>query len=296
MAKRVVRKSASKPSRPEKSLSGRRRHPDALENPEAIDEAIANPPKKPVKAERVAKVVNLIVSVGDDDRGRTFEEFLDFIRDSLGVVPGPTALWSCADCGRDVKGDAKECPKCKSKRFNVERNKGPHVALTGGYYIVDGKVCLPDDYDPKRENFKTGSHPPVWAGGPKTAAAPKIGAAQKQMDWDLENLSSDEYDRKYQLGKYAPKSESAAEHDARMRRERAAKAAAAAAREEEELEEFEWDEDDVNDDEKLGKVADESASAAVKKMKSKPKRVVRTVAQHKEQTKTAKRVVRKVKK
>lgn len=261
MAKKVVRKSASKEPRPEKSLSGKRRHPDALENPEANDAAItAKSTKQNPQAQRVAKVVHLIISVGDDDRERDFDAFVDDIKKKLGA-PAKVV---------DSKGN---------------RSKGPHVSTTGGYYILDGKVCLPEDYDAKRQAFKKGAVPPSWAGGPKTNSM--TGAStQKQLDWDLENLSEDEYDKKYGLGKYKPKPksyETSAEHDARMRRERAAAKAA----EDDELEEFDWDEDDALDDEKMGKVADASASAAVKKMKS--KKVVKKPA-------PKKRAVRRVKK
>lgn len=40
------------------------------------------------------------------------------------------------------------------------------VTNMGGYYLVDGRVCLPDDYDPATRGFKPGAHPPLWAMGP----------------------------------------------------------------------------------------------------------------------------------
>lgn len=40
------------------------------------------------------------------------------------------------------------------------------VTNLGGYYLVDGKVCLPDDYDPTTRGFKPGAHPPLWAMAP----------------------------------------------------------------------------------------------------------------------------------
>lgn len=40
------------------------------------------------------------------------------------------------------------------------------VTNLGGYYLVDGRVCLPDDYDPKTRGFKPGAHPPLWAMAP----------------------------------------------------------------------------------------------------------------------------------
>lgn len=40
------------------------------------------------------------------------------------------------------------------------------VTNMGGYYLVDGRVCLPDDYDPATRGFKKGAHPPLWAMAP----------------------------------------------------------------------------------------------------------------------------------
>jgi hypothetical protein len=238
-----------------------------LENPEAADEVLETKPKTQAKAQRIAKVVNLIVSVGDDDRARDFEKFLADIKKSLGAVEPPFI----------DKKTGKRLP-------------GTHVAMTGGYYILDGKVCLPEDYDRRKQTFRTGAYPPPWAGGPKHSTV-KVGIAQKQMDWDLENLSSDEYDKKYRIGKYAPPQESEQEHRERMRRQRAEAKKQRELQEEAELEEFEWDEDDLADDKKLGAAADESASAAIKKLKSGKKVVVKKKA-----ATPAKKVVRRVKK
>lgn len=238
--KKVVRKKSASSKKPQLSIAATRKVRDALENPEANDEVIlaGGAPKKVGKAKRVAKVVHLIVSVGDDDRSRSFEDFVKFIQAQLGTT----------EYGKP----------------------GVHSAVTGGHYILDGKVCRPEDYDKRRQNFKPGAQPPSWAGGEKTASV-KVATVQRQMDWDIENLSSDEYDRKYKIGKYAPPQETTAEHEARMRRQRAEAQAAKEA----ELEEFDWDEGDENDDVKMGKVADASASRAIKKLKAK-KRVVST--------------------
>lgn len=40
------------------------------------------------------------------------------------------------------------------------------VTVTTNYYLVDGKVCDPKDYDLKTKDFKPGAHQPAWAGGP----------------------------------------------------------------------------------------------------------------------------------
>jgi hypothetical protein len=84
-------------------------------------------------ASMIAKSVNLtlqfkvIASSGDKDRERTYEQYLGDIRNALATI------------GVD------------------------HVTPVGGYYIIDGKVCLPEDYDPETQNRKPGTRPPVWA-------------------------------------------------------------------------------------------------------------------------------------
>jgi hypothetical protein len=77
-----------------------------------------------------AKHYSIIVSAGTEDRDRTFEEMQQVLEDALRDIPG------------------------------VKR------VIASGYYILDGKVCKPDDYDPETQNFKAGTHPPPWAGGP----------------------------------------------------------------------------------------------------------------------------------
>lgn len=57
----------------------------------------------------------------------------------------------------DIKADLKN-PNGKTR--------AKLVTNMGGYYLVDGKVCLPDDYDPNTRGFKPGAHPPLWAMGP----------------------------------------------------------------------------------------------------------------------------------
>lgn len=77
-----------------------------------------------------AKVIRIEISVGNDDSNRTLEQFEQDVRKAL------------------VKARAKS------------------VTLQGGYYIIDGKVCLSADYDPEEQDRKPGTYPPVWAGGP----------------------------------------------------------------------------------------------------------------------------------
>lgn len=268
--KRVVKKKSAskKPSRPELSTHGKSRVPDALENPEANVQQTREP--KSEKAKRVAKVLNISISIDDSDRKRTYEKFVEDVKKSLGAVEPP---W--------IDDDGNRIP-------------GPHVAVTGGYYILDGKVCRPEDYDKKLQGFKTGATPPSWAGGPSAPAT-----QFRQMDWDLQNLTSDEYDQKYGLGKYAPKpawTESNSEHMNRMKTQRAEAKRVREAQEDEGLEEFDWEDEDVLDDAKMGKVADKSASAAVRKMKGSKgkKRVVKNAKKPAKKT-AAKKVVRRKK-
>ncbi len=78
-----------------------------------------------------AKCINLLVSVGTEDRDRSIEEFY------------------------------KEAEEALTKIARAKR-----VTLATNYYILDGKVCLTRDYDPKTQDFKPGATPPPWAGGP----------------------------------------------------------------------------------------------------------------------------------
>lgn len=87
--------------------------------------------EKSEPAKMIAKSANLslkiIVSSGTHDRDRTYEEY---IRDITAAL----------------------------KAIGVD-----YVTPAGGYYIVDGKVCLPEDYDSETQNRKPGTHPPLWA-------------------------------------------------------------------------------------------------------------------------------------
>lgn len=86
-----------------------------------------------------AKVIRFEMSSGADDANRTLEEFEQDIRDNLALVT------------------------------NLN-----HATVQGGYYIVDGKVCLAKDYDENTQNFKPGTTSPQWAGGPPPPAAEKV--------------------------------------------------------------------------------------------------------------------------
>lgn len=80
-----------------------------------------------------AKVLRFEVSIGANDEDRTLEEFETDVRAALTRIGG---------------------------------NPIHNVTMTGGYYIIDGTVCLERDYDPASKNRKPGTFPPPWAGGP----------------------------------------------------------------------------------------------------------------------------------
>jgi hypothetical protein len=88
---------------------------------------------KPIQKSTSLEVsIKCIVSVGNGDRDRTFEEWIDAIREAVHGI---------------------DCPEGAQIRFTP----------TGGYYIVNGRVCLPDDFDPETKDFKPGTRPPLWA-------------------------------------------------------------------------------------------------------------------------------------
>jgi hypothetical protein len=250
----IAKKSASK-------APAKRVVKDAEIDPDANTEAIESKDAGG-KPKIHAKVVTIMFSVGTEDRNRSFEDFVEDIQKKIGVVPR-------------VK--------------NGKRAPGIHATATGGYYILDGKVCRPEDYDKKKGTFKKGAVPPTWAGGPKKT--PLTGIGGNQMHEDAKNLSSDAYDRKYGLGKYKPENKAKLITPA-MQKEMLEEWKLKKAREKDaELEEFDWDESDVEDTEKLVKEADASASRAIKALKSSSKkRVVKKKSPAPAQKKTVRRV------
>jgi hypothetical protein len=106
-----------------------------VETPEQAPEA------EPYQSQH-AKVLRFEISIGADDDDRTLEQFEADIRDAL--VDG-------------MKG-----------------NPIHYATLQGGYYLIDGKVCLTADYDPATKNRKPGTFPPVWAGGPDPKKKPQL--------------------------------------------------------------------------------------------------------------------------
>lgn len=93
---------------------------------------------------RVAKVVNLSVSIGDEDSERLLPEFIDALK---GLLSG------------EVK----------------------NVTVTGSHYLIlkdgSGKICREPDYDPATRDFRPGATPPPWAGG-----APEAKRVERQQN------------------------------------------------------------------------------------------------------------------
>lgn len=92
-----------------------------------------NPAREPGDSPQEARVKCVEVQVSfllSDDDPRTLEEFQAEVQEAL---------------------------------FNMGAKR---VTPASGYYLVNGKVCLPQDYDEKTRDFKPGCYPPAWAGGP----------------------------------------------------------------------------------------------------------------------------------
>lgn len=97
---------------------------------------------------KVSKIVNITVSIGDDDSERLLPEFVEAIKKSLS------------------EGDVS----AKS------------ITVTGQHYLIlnsgSGKLCREMDYDPDTRDFRPGTFPPAWAGGgPETTRATKDASA-----------------------------------------------------------------------------------------------------------------------
>lgn len=100
-----------------------------------------------------AKVLRFEFSVGANDDDRTIEQFEADIRDAISRVNGTSIN---------------------------------NATIMGGYYIIDGKVCLPQDYDPATKNRKPGTFPPVWAGGPDPKKKQPLHLVTDDTDDDAE--------------------------------------------------------------------------------------------------------------
>lgn len=114
-----------------------------------------SPPVGPSYERQHAKVLRFEISVGANDDEHTIHSFEDAVRDALTYARdhGASVFVSGAD----------------ELRFH-------NLTVLGGHYIIDGKVCLPQDYDPVTKNRKPGTFPPQWAGGPDPKKAGSIAA------------------------------------------------------------------------------------------------------------------------
>lgn len=234
--RKVVKKAASSASKPAVHRVVKDAEIDKPANTDAIESKDASKGGKP---KIHAKVIHVLVSIGTEDRNRTHEKMVADIQKKLGLVP--------------------------------YGEKGLHGSVTGGYYILDGKVCLPGDYDPKTGTFKPGAVPPSWAGGPKPS---RLLNSQEQMAEDAKKLSSDAYDRKYSLGKYEPKpvDRSKLITPAQQKAKLAEYKASKLREEEAEIEDI------LDDDEALEAAASASQKRAIKKLTTTKKRVIKKPA------------------
>lgn len=92
-----------------------------------------------------AKVLRIEVSVGSKDADRTIEQYEAAVKKALGRLAN-------------------------------------NVTVQGAYYIIDGKVCLPDDYDAEAQDRKPGTFPPPWAGGPDPKKQAPLSAVADEDD------------------------------------------------------------------------------------------------------------------
>jgi hypothetical protein len=233
-AKKTVKRAVSaskKPvvKKPEKGVDRRQLHEEFVDKTnEALMIRNGGATGKEPPAKMVAKSMSIIVSVGNDDRDRSLEDFITAVKEAL-------------QNSKKVQG----------------KGRGARVTPTVSYYIVDGKVCLSVDYDKKRQNFKKGSTPPAWAGGPSPTRVVSALAGRPQAP-EPRTRSAKEFDAKYGKGGVAPGTITPA-----MQKEFLAKSKAS---KDDELEEFDWEPGDVLDDSKMASAADESASRAIKRV------------------------------
>lgn len=228
---------ATKKTAPAKKTTAKKAQSNAKKT---VAKKSASASKKPQKVQHkmVAKVVSPIISVGTDDKNRSLEKFIDDIR--------------------------KACAKVGVKNFTI----GSH------YYVVDGKAYGPDDFDVKTQQIREGAVPRFTGERDEKGRAvqPKVTTDHK-VKGD-ERLSAREYDEKYGPG---GNPQVAATIQAQKDRRRAYledQERQARIKRGEEFEEEEWDEDDLEDEEMHEEVVKNRTRAAVKKLKSSPKKKV----------------------
>lgn len=98
----------------------------------------AKAPKKQDSGSAVQKQLKIqltfLASYGDNHRAELYEEVLEKIK-------------------KLIKDEWPDTPD----------GRGVNFTSVGGYYLVNGKVCLVQDFDPETMDRKPGTHPPSWA-------------------------------------------------------------------------------------------------------------------------------------
>lgn len=123
-----------------------------------------------------AKVLRFEISVGEDDDAHTLVDFEQAIRQALNVYKDDSRGW-----------------------FTYN-----NLTMMGGYYIIDGKVCMPADYDPATKNRKPGTFPPQWAGGPDPRKVHLVAAPTSDDDEDEDDVVTESDDQSREFVRVAP--------------------------------------------------------------------------------------------
>jgi hypothetical protein len=119
----------------------------------------SRPAKKQDSGRTVQKQVEIqmrfLASFGDNHRGELYADALERIK-------------------KLIKEEWPDTPD----------GRGVNFTSVGGYYLVDGKVCLVQDFDPEAMDRKPGTLPPSWASQgdeKKEAILVERNAAQAQV-------------------------------------------------------------------------------------------------------------------
>lgn len=180
--------------------------------------------------------------------------------------------------------------ECKAALLEVGANQ---VTMSTGYYLVNGKVCLEEDYDPATRDFKKGHYPPSWAGGPDEKEILRRIAEEKSLSNSMarnpRNLrTTQETDRLHALEERKPRTTAEAlkdfnENTAAGRRRAAEKFAAESHKDEplddeiEDIDDEDFDIEDIDDDEALDDDLEDVSTTTLAVLKGKeaaPKRKI----------------------
>lgn len=201
-------------------------------------------------------------------------------------------------------------------KAQMKASGAKNVTDVQGYYIIQhgknfGRVCLPDDYDPKTKDFKPGRRPPMWASSPDEQRILKRITEEQGRDKlsrNPANLRTAEESKRFREEEAARKSrmeipgaamadfyentergrEIMAEREAAMSQSRASASVAddefedfdeddAVEEMADDIEEFEeedgWEVEDIEDDDKMDDALESVTSKALAKVRS--RKVVR---------------------